>query len=89
MNRRDAGLTRFLDLIRAEYRESPGLRLTKTQIERLWRLDPVTCDAVLTALVDGRFLRRTANGDYVRGDSGDEVPVAARSLRRPRPLPKE
>lgn len=89
MNRRDAELTRFLDLIRAEYRESPGLRLTKTQIERLWRLDPATCDTVLRALLDSRFLRCTANGDYVRAGSGDEVHVVARSMRRPRPLPKE
>ena len=89
MNRRDAELTRYLDLIRAEYRESPGLRLRKPQIERLWRLDPAVRDAVLSALVDSRFLRCTANGDYVRADSGDEVHVAARSMRRPRPLPKE
>jgi hypothetical protein len=89
MNRRDAELTRYLDLIRAEYRESPGLRLKKTQIERLWRLDPSMCDAVLKALLGARFLRRTDNGDYVRADSGDEIPVAVRSLRRPRPLPKE
>jgi hypothetical protein len=52
--------------IRAEYLESPGLRLTATQIQRLWRLDAIQCEAVLTALVDARFLRRTRDGEFVR-----------------------
>jgi hypothetical protein len=52
--------------IRAEYLESPGLRLTATQIQRLWRLDAIQCEAVLTALIDARFLRRTGNGEFVR-----------------------
>lgn len=52
--------------IRAEYLESPGLRLTAAQIQRLWRLDAVQCEAVLTALIDARFLRRTRDGEFVR-----------------------
>jgi len=52
--------------IRAEYLESPGLRLTATQIQRMWRLDAVQCEAVLTALIDARFLRRTPSGEFVR-----------------------
>jgi hypothetical protein len=52
--------------IRAEYLESPGLRLTAVQIQRMWRLDAVQCEAVLTALVDARFLRSTPNGEFVR-----------------------
>jgi hypothetical protein len=54
--------------IRAEYLESPGLRLTATQIQRLWSLDAVQCEAVLTALIDTRFLRRTRDGEFVRID---------------------
>ena len=54
--------------IRAEYLESPGLRLTATQIQRMWRLDTVQCEAILTALVDARFLRKTRDGDFVRFD---------------------
>ena len=54
--------------IRAEYLESPGLRLTATQIQRLWCLDTVQCEAVLTALIDARFLRRTRDGEFVRID---------------------
>ena len=52
--------------IRGEYLESPGLRLTATQIQRMWSLDAVLCDAVLTALIDARFLRRTRDGEFVR-----------------------
>jgi hypothetical protein len=52
--------------IRAEYLESPGLRLTAPQIQRLWQLDAIQCEAVLTALIDARFLRRTRDGEFVR-----------------------
>jgi hypothetical protein len=54
--------------IRAEYLESPGLRLTAIQIQRMWRLDAVQCEAVLTSLIDARFLRRTREGEFVRID---------------------
>jgi hypothetical protein len=48
-------------LIRAEYLEIPDVRLTKAQVERLWGLDSVTSEALLAALVDVRFLRRTVH----------------------------
>jgi len=54
--------------IQAEYLESPGLRLTARQIQRLWCLDSDQCEAALTALVDARFLRRTHAGEFVRLD---------------------
>ena len=53
-------------LIRSEYEEMPGLRLTRAQVQRLWLLDPAACDNVLRALVDAGYLRLTAGG-YVRG----------------------
>ena len=82
-------LERYLDLIRAEYRESPGLRLNRAQIERLWRLDRVTCDAVLEVLLASRVLRCTRDGQYVRADAGDEVPLeVTKSSHRPRPIPR-
>jgi hypothetical protein len=40
----------WLQLIRAEYREIPGLHLTKPQIQQLWNLDATTCEAILEAL---------------------------------------
>jgi hypothetical protein len=58
----------WVHLIRAEYTESPGLRLTKPQV-RLWNLDPKMCDAILEALEADRFLRKTHSGAYVKADS--------------------
>jgi hypothetical protein len=62
----EADIADWLHLIRAEYLEMPGLHLTKREVERLWGLDETTCEAVLVALVDTRFLRRTRSGGYVR-----------------------
>lgn len=58
----------WLCRIRAEYIEVPGLNLTRPQAKRLWGLDDLTCDRVLNALVEGRFLRLTASGTYIRTD---------------------
>ena len=52
-------------LIRAEYLEIPGLALTKAQVERLWGLDAVVSEALLAALVDVKFLRRTVRDTCV------------------------
>jgi hypothetical protein len=65
-----ASLDDWLRLIRAEYLEVPGLHLTKKQVERLWGLDALTCDAVLDALVEAQFLRRTEAGRYTRIGGG-------------------
>ena len=59
-----------LRLIRSEYLEIPGLHLTKKQVQRLWSLDAVMCDALLDVLVDAKFLRLTSEGAYVRADRG-------------------
>ena len=81
----DRPLERYLDVIRAEYRESPGLRLSRAQVERLWHLDHPTCDAVLVQLVSAGFLRCTRDGQYVRADGGDDVPLqVTKSSFRPR-----
>ena len=61
-------MTDWLNLIRSEYHEIPGLHLTKRQFQRLWNLDTTTCEAVLEALETGRFLRRTHTGGYVKAD---------------------
>jgi hypothetical protein len=59
------GVNRWLELIQAEYREMPDLRLKKPQMQRLWGLDPFVCDALVDALVDARVLRRTLDGSYM------------------------
>jgi hypothetical protein len=68
MSTSDTHIQDWLQLIRAEYLEIPGLSLTKQQAERLWGLDALTSEALLAALVDINFLRRTDKGAYVRAD---------------------
>jgi len=68
MSSADTHVADWLMLIRAEYLEIPGLSLTKQQVERLWGLDAVTSGALLAALVDVKFLRRTVRDAYVRAD---------------------
>lgn len=60
----------WTQLIRAEYLEIPGLSLTRQQAQRLWNLDPDTCNELLGAMVAKNFLRRTPGDQYVRADSG-------------------
>jgi hypothetical protein len=43
----------------AEFREMPGLKLTEAQAARLLSFDSALCSAVLSTLVDQRFLMRT------------------------------
>jgi hypothetical protein len=61
-------LTRWIHLIQAEYRELPGLHLTRPQVRRLWSLDDTMCDALLDALVAVRFLEKTPRDAYVLAD---------------------
>src|SRR5689334_8673906 len=56
---------RLVQRIRAEFLEMPGLCLTSEQAQRLWSLEPHTCEAVLSSLTNARFLRRTERGLFV------------------------
>jgi DNA-binding IclR family transcriptional regulator len=58
----------WIRLVRAEYLEDPGLQLTKAQVQRLWGLNPSTCEAILDALEKDQFLRLTPANRYVRAD---------------------
>ena len=62
-------LDEVLRRVRAEFLEMPGLRLTRAQARRLWALDAALCDAVLSALVDARFLVESRNASFVRASS--------------------
>ena len=64
---------------RAEYLEMPGLRLTVPQASRLWGLDAVVCDALLTCLEASGFLRQTTTGAFRLAASDGGIP---RVLRR-------
>lgn len=59
-----------LNLIRSEFTEMPGLRLSKCQARRLWNLDLRSCDVIFETLEASHFLRRLANDTYVRADVG-------------------
>jgi len=66
----DVSTREWIQIIRAEYNEMPGLSLTKQQVGRLWGLDTATTDAVLNVLIGIGFLRCTNAGGYVRSDGG-------------------
>ena len=72
------------EAIRNEYLELPGLSLTLEQMQRLFRIDPLTCESVTAALVDLSFLARNSQGRYLRRDH-----PSVQGTRRPRirPLP--
>lgn len=66
--------------VQVEFLEMPGLRLTEPQARRLWGLDSVSCEALLDALVDAKFLFKTRNGAFMRIDQ----PAPVRMATRPR-----
>ena len=65
-----AALEPWIDLLRAEYKELPGMHLTRPQVRRLFDLDQTTCDALLHELEQVHFLRCTESQAFVRADCG-------------------
>jgi hypothetical protein len=63
-------VSEWLQRIRAEYQEMPGLSLNKEQMQKMWGLDAFVCDALVDALVAARVLRRRAGGAYVLHGAG-------------------
>jgi hypothetical protein len=55
-----------LERIRAEYREMPGMALTRAQVERLCGVEVANCRLALELLVQSHFLSLSAGGMYVR-----------------------
>jgi hypothetical protein len=62
---------RLTRLVHAEFREMPGLRLTRQQAQRLWGLDHNTCVQLLAALVESGFLTIMPDGRYARVGDGE------------------
>ncbi len=60
----DVAISDALRRVKGEYLEMPGLRLTPAQAQRLWGLDRESCEALLGALVDARFLCKTRDGAF-------------------------
>ena len=63
---RSAPLAALLQRVRDQYRDTPGLTLTKPQATRLFGVAPSVCAAMLRALVMENFLSRTGEGLFVR-----------------------
>jgi hypothetical protein len=63
---RDVHIADALRRVKGEFLEMPGLKLTASQAQRLWGLDRESCEALLGALVDARFLARTPEGAFMR-----------------------
>ena len=59
--------------VQGEFLEMPGLRVTRAQAQRLWALDAVICEAVLSALVDARFLIESRNASFMRAGASDRT----------------
>ena len=66
MQIRASAIDEWFDRVLGEYLEMPGLRLTTAQAQRLWGLDRAACDAVLSALVDAKFLFCSRDGAFAR-----------------------
>jgi hypothetical protein len=70
------------ELIRLEYAETPGLKLTFRQVQGLWNLSEELCDRVLNTLIETRFLVRTADGRFARAHSERSTVDSIASLLR-------
>jgi len=71
----------MLRRVQGEFLEMPGLRLTEPQARRLWGLDEASCDALLGALVDAKFLFKTRDGAFMRVEHATPVKALGRSHR--------
>jgi hypothetical protein len=70
----------WLERVRGEYLEMPGLSLTEEQARRMWGLDLTVCRALLDALSQTGFLHRTEGGAYIRGDQASRPHAKSRSI---------
>ena len=62
--------------IESEYREMPGLQLTALQMRRMWRLDAITCEAVIVILLAHRIVVKTSRDAYARADRLESATAA-------------
>jgi len=56
----------WIQIVRGEYLEIPGLLLTRSQVQRFWGIDAALCDQVLDALTGAHFLQKTRAGGFMR-----------------------
>lgn len=60
-------IDRLTEEMRRQYRDLPGLALTREQAARLWHLPHAESEALLRRLVDEQFLVCARSGHYRRG----------------------
>jgi hypothetical protein len=60
----------WVQLIKSEYAEMPGLHLSKRQAQRLWNLDAQSTELIFGVLEAANFLKRMPNDVYIRADIG-------------------
>ena len=65
--------------VQGEFLEMPGLRLTGAQARRLWGLEATVCEALLSALVDAKFLFKTRDGAFMKAEHAAPVKALLRS----------
>ena len=53
--------------IQIEFIEMPGLKLSRTQIQRLCGVPADVCDSALSSLVRAGFLQQKSDGSFLRG----------------------
>jgi hypothetical protein len=78
----------LLQHIQGEFAESPGLRLTPWQFQRLWNLEAGEARQIIDLLVQMRFLREARDGAFVRRDASSAPSsnsISARWPNSPRP----
>lgn len=59
-------LEELLQRVRDEYADRPNLRLTPSQAQQVFGLEPAACVAILEVLMTENFLTRTNEGYFVR-----------------------
>jgi hypothetical protein len=60
----DHVLDKIARLIKEEFEEAPGLRMTVHEASRFWALDEMTCGQVLTRLEESGFLAKGVDERY-------------------------
>jgi hypothetical protein len=60
-----------LSRLRAEFLEMPGMHLKPQQVQRLCGIERGLCQTALDSLVDAKFLRLRADGQYARVTDGE------------------
>jgi hypothetical protein len=56
----------LIRVIRSDFKEMPGMRLTRVQFRRLWNLGEAECDLIVRDLLGEEYLREGRDGRLCR-----------------------